>query len=111
MTDQELADKVASLNIGEPYLLPGSDNPVDCQTAEQYVCDWRVAGALIEKVLAEQPQKLDTVMVSYHPVIACFEASVAFGATNPYGTYLDRSDKESAPRAIIEACVAALSDD
>jgi hypothetical protein len=77
--------------------------------ADQFVRDWRVAGAMMEKMTMEGPDKLRTVMGSYHPTLGSFEASVSVSTTNAYGTYLDRSH-ESLPRAIIEACCEALGD-
>ncbi len=118
MNDQELADAVVAHGVGRLVKHIGDIDPrysMDSYVgdhsvqdlADQFVTDWRVAGALMEKVTMEGPDKLRTVMGSYHPTIESFEASVSTSATNPYGTYLDRSN-ESLPRAIIEACIAAL---
>ena len=111
MTDQELAEALFELRVvsfNPAYecaynTVAGGKN----MNAEQIVRDWRVAGALMEKLTMEGPDKLRTVMGSYHPTLGSFEASVSVSATNVYGTYLDRSH-ESLPRAIIEACCNAL---
>ncbi len=113
MNDKELADKVVALGVGYRsgphaygiFLAEGTSERIG--GPEDFVRDWRVAGALMEKMTMEGPDKLRTVMGSYHPTLGSFEASVSTSATNPYGTYLDRSN-ESLPRAIIEACVGAL---
>ena len=55
MTDQELADKVVALGVGQkdphqkilPYLAPDS---TEWDEDELFVRDWRVAGAMMEKL-------------------------------------------------------------
>ena len=100
MNDQELADAVVALGIGsfngssyilpEPAYLDGMTAQVspliESVPAELFVRDWRVAGALMEKAYEkiELPQVIDRA----HDVLP---------ATG------------SLSRAIIEACVGALS--
>ena len=57
MDDKELADNVVALGVGE-YRLDGLNDSkygfgIWGMTAKQFVRDWRVAGALMEKVLRE----------------------------------------------------------
>ncbi len=105
MTDKELADKVVALGIGKVlnglfFLMGAHDEPVD---AEFFVRDWRVAGALMEKTA----KRGRTIALSFGCDV--FNATDAESATPTYGVYLERPNK-SGPRAIIEACVEALSD-
>ena len=79
MTDKELAAKARAV-VGEVY----SDWDFD----SQFVRDWRVAGALMEKTLGEVPDFIDI-------------------ANDLRDVLIDGA--ESLPRAIIEACVEALS--
>lgn len=95
MNDKELADKA--------YRLLGRRTPASHKCghhswhvytwgldANQYVRDWRVAGALMEKCVQELGSIgfLALTLHGFHPVVT-----------------------ESLPRAIIEACVEALSAD
>ena len=81
----ELADRVVAILGWHPDIRkqPGYIG------AEQFLNDWRVAGALMEQCL----QKL---------------GSIGFLALTLHGFH--RAVKESLPRAIIEACVEALDD-
>ncbi len=88
MTDQELADKVVALGVARyidgGYWLISADSTIAYPT-HQFLSDWRVAGALMEKMRG----KLEAM-------IACDQID-----------YL-RKDA-SLPREIIEACVQRLS--
>ncbi len=105
MNDKELADRVVALGVGiksnrgmseyshDLYDFPSFPYPV---CADVFVRDWRVAGALMEV----KCWGVNTVRKGDE-----WEAHVV-----PIGQikeYIARN--ESAPRAIIEACVEALS--
>jgi len=98
MNDKELAHKVVALGIGssnlesEPlaaddeflafWINIGGTDPVGGMTANEFVRDWRVAGALMEKV----------------------------GNIGLVGELFDQPDlwyRPTKPHAIIEACVVA----
>ena len=110
MNDKDLADKVVDLGIGEivshwnsnDYTFDTYDNST---TADQFVRDWRVAGSLMERaanqdILIWQQQYPDLAGMKVQPVwIVEISKNLA-----------DARD-ESLPRAIIEACVEALSND
>ena len=94
MTDSELADKIVALGVGEVKL--------ECYwmahggyKAEQFVRDWRVAGALMEKCYMVEVEAFRrwSVMVERPG-----KPQAYFKARN-----------ESLPRAINEACAEALS--
>ena len=109
MNDKKLAKKVLALGVGESWV-PGTyelydDNGRGDHTgaflkyeAAEFVRDWRVAGALMEKVDAHFIEKLT-------------EAMWAVRSDKPYGQGKTRNwyENESLPRAIVEACVEALS--
>ena len=93
MSDRELADKVVSLDWQIPegwyprfgkkdgkWFVADDAGIAPLITAGQFVRDWRVAGALMEKRMG----KMEMLFVP------------------------ERVEGESLPRAIIEACVAAL---
>lgn len=101
ISDKELADKVVALGVGEYvcdvhdtriYSLYDDNGRGDCTGAfieyeqDEFVRNWRVAGALMEK-LVERGQYVD--------IFNCWK-------------HLAHSAKKSLPRAIIEACVEAL---
>lgn len=105
MTDKELADKVVALGVGWSEVLNGTtlyalDSPPSFEgkgmAAEQFVRDWRVAGALIEKC----------------PIVIQEGEHVTVGIHNEkgqisnygYATFV-AGDRV---RAIIEACVEGL---
>ncbi len=101
-SDKELANSVVALGIGGrlgspdncKYCVQGMDRHL---RAEPFVRDWRVAGALLERV-HQIPTK---------PVISIEDGQVII-----YDIYSDINievTNESLPRAIIEACVEALS--
>ncbi len=100
MTDKELADKIVALGVGE-----GPNNYVayslnealrNWQPPNYFVRDWRVAGALMEKVDSTYPEKL---IDDSWQVQASMDATPTEWITN-----------ESLPRAINEACVEAIGD-
>lgn len=99
MNDKELAKAVVSLGVGEDhsgdldwYSFNGTIGAQ--QRAEQFVRDWRVAGALIEKYL--QSGNYPSAFIDYWEDgnFSCVTTSDGYD--------------ESLPRAIIEACVEAL---
>jgi hypothetical protein len=101
MNDKELADAVVALGVGEYSL----GHPVDpngytigrqVMTHERFVTDWRVAGTLMEKVTHA---KIFLAMNDKDWKVSAGIDGRTEGGRN-----------ESLPRAIIEACVAALSD-
>ncbi len=115
MTDQELADKVVALGIGSErkghyshlgsgFLSEKQGLPLwfgrTSQTADCFVRDWRVAGALLEKTASGSWVLADDTDLGKWSVLAS-----ATGET--YGQRMN----ESFPRAIIEACVEALGND
>ncbi len=90
MNDQELADKVVALGVGRH--LPSDEWAIIgqvglWQTTFEFVRDWRVVGALLEKLLAIDVLK--PIMVMSAALASFYEGNL--------------------PRAIIEACVEALS--
>lgn len=97
MSDQELADKVVAHGVGE---LHRGRYWIDNESflAGGFVRDWRVAGALMERVGNgfEYALCVDTWQVTM------FEGS---------GEGYTAAEGASLPRAIIEACVEALSDE
>ena len=99
MTDQELADKIVAFGIGE-YNGHKPDgwrfNPGDgwYQNASEFICDWRVAGAMMEK--CHDVQILIMEGESYH-VMAKYRRGK--------GVALNQNE----PRAINKACADALS--
>jgi hypothetical protein len=108
--DQWLADQVVALGVGYNYHGAmdwyGTDlsNPDyrALMAAEQFVRDWRVAGALMEKAADNDDQ-----------VLAWKDESGRFRCDLPNVPserldYMPES-RESLPRAIIEACVVSLS--
>lgn len=115
MTDQELADKVIALGIGrqdKPYLAHRYHFPAPANTwasAELFVRDWRVAGAVMEKLVQDDKVDLRAISLSWYSSLMTFAGQAAGSANPTYGTYNERTS-DSAPRAIIEACVEALND-
>ena len=89
MNDKELADRIVALWVGDyhidnmpDYLYSLDNTPF---SAEQFVRDWRVAGAMMEKVCEDG----ETAWID-----------LVENRLNPW--------QESLPRAINEACVEAL---
>ena len=98
MSDRELADRVVALGVGkkldELYYSWG-------QQSDKFVRDWRVAGALMEKVpegfLIWQQKYPDLAGMKVQPVWVVEGQTDNIDARN-----------DSLPRAIIEACCDAL---
>ena len=103
MNDTELAEKVVAAGVGSISQRDG-DNEYCIMAAfiraDQFVRDWRVAGAFMEQCA----RRKRTIALSFGCDV--FNATDAESATPTYGVYLERPN-ESAPRAIIEACVEA----
>ena len=102
MNDKELADAVVALEVGEStlgdrgelYRYDGSEFSWSFDdVAETFVRDWRVAGALIERALN---------------ATECRRA--VWRDIDPQGDWIGLTKPISVSRAIIEACVSALSD-
>jgi len=103
MNDKELADKIVALGMSrKTEIMAGghgnehpvtinilNDNTLNAQDNEQFVRDWRVAGALMEKCL----EKNTITGLTYTIKHAGFEVV---------------HHNDSLPRAIIGACVEAL---
>ena len=102
ITDKELADKVVALGVGHFGENPGEYylNRSRIGLYDSFVRDWRVAGALMEKCQE----------------IVCGNYNEFYARCNIYDQdgekeyeYPDRISNDSLPRAIIEACVEALT--
>lgn len=107
MTDNDLADKVVALGVGgwsadgiHIWLVRGNQ-VLECS---EFVRDWRIAGALME--------------MCPNGVRTCFDqlwCAQVWPATDDddeiYADFGEVYRSNSLPRAIIEACVAALSED
>ena len=110
MTDKELADKVVALGVGWSGE-PGSDaywpdgeryaTSGNVLRADTFVRDWRVAGALLERLDAFGSHKIRGNKYEFRPFIH----GCRIGSNG-----LRHVVNESLPRAIIEACVEALDD-
>jgi hypothetical protein len=105
MQDKELADAVVALGVATKLNFPDSylvENPYYCgsMTAEKLVSDPRVAMALMEKCkyVRQWSQRGD----DQHEIHALYKNRLN---ENEHGYGLS----DSLPRAIIEACVEALS--
>ena len=94
MNDRELADKVVALGIGKVSPLSYITFDGDYMGHSIFVRDWRVAGALMEKLFTSNVPEWD-----------CNEEALANAVT--LAAQISHRD-ESLPRAIIEACVQAL---
>jgi hypothetical protein len=127
MNDKELADKVVALGVAAkapcekewwlyytPEIVPGL-------TAKNFVRDWRVAGALMERCqqnaheLAintawERFSMFMMVQIRYEPYLApeLANPSMFMMVQIRYEPYL--APELANPRAVIEACVEALED-
>ncbi len=104
MNDQELADAVVALGVGRTdgewsdltprYIAPNSSG---WHGADGFVRDWRVAGALMEKL------ELDfCVHINRYKLydVDVFDKDCL---------HVANQRNESLPRAIIEACASALT--
>jgi hypothetical protein len=113
VSDKELADAVVAHGVGE-YLpvnhshldLPAREwwhlDGVYTPTAEQFVRDWRVAGALMEKVRGDFYGIWALAIIAPDGDQDCPKWCICDGLTN----YV--ASNESLPRAITEASVKAL---
>ncbi len=96
MNDKELADRIVAVGVG--YLAPVDLYGIplaasERATAKRFVRDWRVAGALMERVMD-----------------ATKDRNKAWAMINPQGAWISWMVQPiSLPRAIIEACVSALT--
>jgi hypothetical protein len=98
MNDQELAKSIEALGIGRPteYITPqGDDGWWEELNDYDFVRDWRVAGALMERVPTVELAQLVN------------SQGFAAQAADDDCLYREARD-ESAPRAICEASVEAL---
>jgi len=108
MNDKELADAVVALGIGTQVDYPKSSDGVgfyhtpedDCGESDGvystlFVRDWRVAGALMEKVDSCYPEKLIDEQWQVTASMDCMPT--------------EWIQNDSLPRAIIEASVEALT--
>jgi hypothetical protein len=98
VSDQELADRIVALGVGSSS--PLENTMLYCIAAaflrdDQFVRDWRVAGAMMEKVCHNKLMQIEQWDDST-------EWAVDFGG-------MACADNESLPRAITEACVEALT--
>jgi len=105
MNDKELADRVVALGVGIRNSHPAHGSQLKAAytyswdlEAKDFVRDWRVSGALMERCLSLDYDQAN----SEHTVSVWTSASF----TGPWATVCN----ESLPRAIIEACVEALQE-
>ena len=115
MSDKELADKVVALGVGrvegDYYVAPQEymnfeealmDEPLIYFS--QFVRDWRVAGALMEKC-RKRGYTIGMAVVGATDIeVEVCEYDAQLREHNQLGI----GQNESLPRAIIEACVEAL---
>jgi hypothetical protein len=102
MNDKELADRIVALGVGsglaDCYLIDAFS-----QSAYQFVRDWRVAGALMEK--------MSSVHVYWDDIGWSCKATERYVTGKDTGVgNVDALDRQyhDLPRAICEACVEAL---
>ena len=110
MNDKELADKVVALGLfnalkfsdGEDGGYQISSDPLHqtTQSAGNFVRDWRVAGALMEKCVQGEFRTDDG---------SWFAGATVDDDHAYYDEYDNSANNALLPRAIIEACVEALS--
>ena len=111
MTDKELADRVVALGVGRHCKGPigaGYGYEIDNSylLVFEFTSDWRVAGALMEKIAAGRFRSLDMGLISKGSdkyEVWGFEIDIDCSHYEKFS-----SMNESLPRAIIEACVEAL---
>lgn len=108
MTDEELADAVVALGIFTE-IKPGVFHIANAIPlgADVFVRDWRVAGAIMERLAKDDELQLRAVSLAWHPRMSLFAGQTAGFPDPVYGAFNERMN-ESAPRAIIEACVEAM---
>lgn len=106
MNDQKLAMAIVDAGVGRAvkhignrdwrfFLYTDVADHLVQTPAKEFIYDWNVAGALMEKVDGVYVEAL---------VGGCFQAQAIFDCTST-----DWHEDLSTPRAIIEACVEALS--
>lgn len=106
MTDKELADRVVELGIGRASL-QGNWYTITAGvadlSAEQFVQDWRVAGALMEKAAKEKKADFGFKYTPTDKPEPTYQIHVTYDRPpfNAKGPFFNTS----APRAIIEAWV------
>ena len=108
MTDKELAEKVIALGVGEHHIplstgsvridAPGCHENYSVLGPSEFVRDWRVAGALMEK---ENEIEIRCV--------AWLNRDPGSGWDVNIGDLYNPVNGDPLPRAIIEACVEALA--
>jgi len=115
--DKELADKVVALGVGEYHIRAGSDKHYHVfvggigQSDEQFVRDWRVAGALMEKCVVEELElHLSNVRADTRVCNIDRFAPDESEQINDYVPVSIGRYERNLPRAIIEACVEALGE-
>jgi hypothetical protein len=128
MNDQELAKSIEALGIGRPteYITPqGDDGWWEELNDYDFVRDWRVAGALMERVpTVELAQLVNSqgfaaqaivLLVDYdhvrHDDNSTFTKKYLAKCSADDDCLYREARDESAPRAICEACVEALETD
>lgn len=94
MDDKTLAEKVVALGVGLEQSMFTDDYTYHGigVTADKAVRDWRVAGALMEKVLDGAKDR-----------------KAAWKSIDPQGAWINLTKPASLPRTIIEKCVEALN--
>lgn len=124
MNDKELADNVVALGAGRKTEIMagghGNEHPetiyildngtLNAKDAEQFVCYWPLAGALMERVY----EKRYSFMVMQMPVMtiqAPITTGEEYGDPSKRQSWASQVVAEPLPRAIIEACVKALATD
>ena len=111
MNDKDLADTVVAKGVGFAvtdihYALHNTNRVGIEMLPDDFVRDWRVAGALMEKVEAKGYDFVADVQAGKQAIIRTGRWSGERCSTeNTKGIGTD----ESLPRAIIEACVEALT--
>lgn len=102
MNDKELADKIISVGVGKAHQIYSdalgrfyaiTDDWQESKNESKFVRDWRVAGALMEKIPATNLKHILFEVCDVHEYVDMM-------LTNPVPIKV---------RAIIEACVEALS--
>jgi len=93
MNDKELVDLCLALGVGIPNGEP-ADYLEIVGWESMYVRDWRVAGALIEKVLDVAKDR-----------------KAAWRKIDPQGAWISLTKPISIPREIIEVCCESLFED
>ena len=118
MNDNVLADRVVELGVAkrfpdekEWWIYSLNDIGPNGQIARQFVRDWRVAGALMEKAFTKiegRPEirgRIPTLIIE-HSYVSVIHAYTKNGEA--LSASIDNF--ESLPRAIIEACAEALNE-